>query len=81
MKIIRFFFFLWQIDPLGGHKFRTWEWKRFFSFTFRKALDHKNESYDTVLEKSIGFNNPNNISYLAGVLGIKEHCTLMKGLK
>ncbi|KAJ3634116.1 hypothetical protein MTP99_011023 [Tenebrio molitor] len=52
-----------------------------FPLVYKKALDHKNESYDTVLEKSIGFNNPNNISYLAGVLGIKEHCTLMKGLK
>ncbi|EFA03920.2 tetratricopeptide repeat protein 14 homolog isoform X2 [Tribolium castaneum] len=52
-----------------------------FPLAYKKALDHKNENYDTVLEKSIGFNNPNNISYLAGVVGIKDHCTLMKGLK
>lgn len=47
----------------------------------RKALDHKNENYEAILEKSVGFNNPNNISYLAGIMGIDEHCTLMQGLR
>lgn len=47
----------------------------------RKALDHKSESYEVVLEKSVGFNNPNNISYLADIMGIDEHCTLMRGLR
>ncbi|KAJ8937685.1 hypothetical protein NQ318_017122 [Aromia moschata] len=45
-----------------------------------KALDHKNENYDTVLEKSIGFNNPNNIQYLSEVMDINKHFSFMSGL-
>ncbi|KAK9738006.1 Tetratricopeptide repeat [Popillia japonica] len=51
-----------------------------FPLVYKKALDHKNDSYETVLEKSVGFNNPNNISYLASQMGIDKHCSLMEGL-
>lgn len=44
-------------------------------------MDNKNESYDSVLEKSVGFNNPNNISYLSTLMGINSHCSLMQGLR
>ncbi|KAJ8917053.1 hypothetical protein NQ315_012972 [Exocentrus adspersus] len=54
--------------------------KDFFSI-FRKALDHKNESYDSVLEKSVGFNNPNNIQFLSELMDINKHTSFMTGLK
>lgn len=45
-------------------------------------MDNKGESYDAVLEKSVGFNNPNNIAYLSKQMGIEnDQCTLMVGLK
>lgn len=47
---------------------------------YRKALDHKGESYDTVLEKSVGFNNPNNISYLSEEMGVNCQLSFMNGL-
>lgn len=40
---------------------------------FRKALDTKAETFEAVLEKSVGFNNPNNINYLSGLLGLCEN--------
>lgn len=48
---------------------------------YRKALDYKNESYDTVLEKSVGFNNPNNIQYLSESMDVDKHLSFMSGLK
>ncbi|XP_030758470.1 tetratricopeptide repeat protein 14 homolog isoform X2 [Sitophilus oryzae] len=52
-----------------------------FPLVYKKSLDHKNESYESVLEKSVGFNNPNNIQYLADQMGINEHVSLMSGLR
>lgn len=52
-----------------------------FPLVYKKALDHKNESYESLLEKSIGFNNPNNIQFLSELMGINGHCSLMKGLR
>lgn len=52
------------------------------TYFIRKALDNKGESYDAVLEKSVGFNNPNNIAFLSKQMGVSaEGCTLMTGLK
>ncbi|CAH0557876.1 unnamed protein product [Brassicogethes aeneus] len=51
-----------------------------FPLVYKKALEHKNESYDTVLEKSVGFNNPNNIQYLSELMDVNNHFSLMKGL-
>lgn len=44
-------------------------------------MENKNESYEQVLEKSVGFNNPNNISYLSSLMGIDNHLSLMNGLR
>ncbi|XP_022905543.1 tetratricopeptide repeat protein 14 homolog isoform X2 [Onthophagus taurus] len=52
-----------------------------FPLVYKKALDHKNDNYESVLEKSVGFNNPNNISYLASQMGIDTHQSLMDGLR
>lgn len=43
-------------------------------------MEHKGESYDAVLEKSVGFNNPNNISYLSELMGINSQMSFMTGL-
>ncbi|XP_017777148.1 PREDICTED: tetratricopeptide repeat protein 14 isoform X2 [Nicrophorus vespilloides] len=48
---------------------------------YKKALEHKNETYDTVLERSVGFNNPNNISHLSTQLGIDKHCSNISMLR
>ncbi|CAG9864564.1 unnamed protein product [Phyllotreta striolata] len=52
-----------------------------FPIVYKKALDYKNESYDTVLEKSVGFNNPNNIQYLSELMDVDKHLSFMSGLK
>ncbi|XP_076253958.1 uncharacterized protein LOC143192473 isoform X4 [Rhynchophorus ferrugineus] len=52
-----------------------------FPIVYKKSLDHKNEPYESVLEKSVGFNNPNNIQYLAEQMGINDHVSLMDGLR
>ncbi|CAH1105868.1 unnamed protein product [Psylliodes chrysocephalus] len=52
-----------------------------FPIVYKKALDYKNESYDTVLEKSVGFNNPNNIQYLSESMDVDKHLSFMSGLK
>ncbi|KAF5306630.1 hypothetical protein FQA39_LY08819 [Lamprigera yunnana] len=51
-----------------------------FPLVYKKALEHKGESFEAVLEKSVGFNNPNNISYLSEVMGINSQLTFMTGL-
>ncbi|XP_049822779.1 tetratricopeptide repeat protein 14 homolog isoform X3 [Aethina tumida] len=51
-----------------------------FPLAYKKALEHKNESYDALLEKSVGFNNPNNIQYLAEQMDVNNHKSVMKGL-
>ncbi|XP_031344826.1 tetratricopeptide repeat protein 14-like isoform X3 [Photinus pyralis] len=51
-----------------------------FPLVYKKALEHKGESYDAVLEKSVGFNNPNNISYLSELMGINSQMSFMSGL-
>ncbi|KAF5273610.1 hypothetical protein FQR65_LT04609 [Abscondita terminalis] len=51
-----------------------------FPLVYKKALEHKGESFEAVLEKSVGFNNPNNITYLSEVLGINSQLTFMSGL-
>ncbi|XP_060536553.1 tetratricopeptide repeat protein 14 homolog isoform X2 [Cylas formicarius] len=52
-----------------------------FPLVYKKSLDHKNESFDSVLEKSIGFNNPNNIQFLSEHMGVSDHISIMNGLK
>ncbi|XP_074041206.1 uncharacterized protein isoform X2 [Leptinotarsa decemlineata] len=52
-----------------------------FPIVYKKALDYKNESYDSVLEKSVGFNNPNNIQYLSELMGVNKYNTLMNNLR
>ncbi|XP_056648965.1 tetratricopeptide repeat protein 14 homolog isoform X1 [Diorhabda sublineata] len=52
-----------------------------FPIVYKKASDYKNESYDSVLEKSIGFNNPNNIQYLSEIMGTDKHLSFLSGLK
>uniref|UniRef100_V5GI62 Tetratricopeptide repeat protein n=1 Tax=Anoplophora glabripennis TaxID=217634 RepID=V5GI62_ANOGL len=52
-----------------------------FPLVYKKALDHKNESYDSVLEKSVGFNNPNNIQFLSELMDINKHNSFMSGLQ
>ncbi|XP_050308576.1 tetratricopeptide repeat protein 14 homolog isoform X2 [Anthonomus grandis grandis] len=52
-----------------------------FPLVYKKSLDHKNESFESVLEKSIGFNNPNNIQFLSGQMGIDDHFTLIEALR
>ncbi|KAG5883059.1 hypothetical protein JTB14_010447 [Gonioctena quinquepunctata] len=52
-----------------------------FPIVYKKALDFKNESYDNVLEKSVGFNNPNNIQYLSELMDINKHTSLMNSLR
>ncbi|XP_028128031.2 tetratricopeptide repeat protein 14 homolog isoform X1 [Diabrotica virgifera virgifera] len=52
-----------------------------FPLIYKKALDHKSESYDSVLEKSTGFNNPNNIQYLSEQMDVGKHLSFITGLK
>ncbi|XP_065162968.1 tetratricopeptide repeat protein 14 homolog isoform X3 [Atheta coriaria] len=52
-----------------------------FPLAYKKALDHKNESYDVVLEKSVGYNNPNNIAHLSALLGVEKHCSNLSALR
>ncbi|ERL87322.1 tetratricopeptide repeat protein 14 homolog isoform X2 [Dendroctonus ponderosae] len=52
-----------------------------FPLIYKKSLDHKNESFESVMEKSIGFNNPNSIPYLANQMGINDHLTLIESLR
>ncbi|CAG9769036.1 unnamed protein product [Ceutorhynchus assimilis] len=52
-----------------------------FPAVYKKSLDHKNESFESVLEKSIGFNNPNNIQYLADQMGINENLSIVNSLR
>lgn len=63
-----------------GPSWKLTFWREDF-LNFRKALEFKNESYENILEKSIGMNNPNNIAYLSAQMGIGDYCTLMDGLK
>ncbi|XP_068621590.1 tetratricopeptide repeat protein 14 homolog isoform X4 [Battus philenor] len=47
-----------------------------FPLIYKKTLDMKGESYEAILEKSPGFNNPNCVQYLSELLGISNmHCT------
>ncbi|CAH2988515.1 unnamed protein product [Chilo suppressalis] len=48
----------------------------------RKTMDMKGESYEAILEKSPGFNNPNCVQYLSELLGIANmHCTNFASLR
>ncbi|KYN29203.1 hypothetical protein ALC57_01325 [Trachymyrmex cornetzi] len=38
----------------------------------KKAIDNKGQSYETLLENSTGFNNPNNIKYLCDLIGLGQ---------
>lgn len=33
-------------------------------------MDNKGQSYETIMENSTGFNNPNNIRYLSDLMGL-----------
>ncbi|KAJ0181651.1 hypothetical protein K1T71_002373 [Dendrolimus kikuchii] len=47
-----------------------------FPILYKKTVDMKGESYEAILEKSPGFNNPNCVQYLSEMLGIANmHCT------
>lgn len=43
-----------------------------FSPPCRKAIDNKGQSYETIMESSSGFNNPNNIQYLSDLMGLGQ---------
>lgn len=44
--------------------------------------DAKNETYDNLLTKNVGFNNPGNMSYLAGLLGVgNEYHSVLPSLR
>ncbi|XP_063529686.1 tetratricopeptide repeat protein 14 homolog isoform X3 [Cydia strobilella] len=53
-----------------------------FPLVYKKTVDMKGESYEAILEKSPGFNNPNCIQYLSELLGISNmHCTNFASLR
>ncbi|KAJ8683624.1 hypothetical protein QAD02_019416 [Eretmocerus hayati] len=39
---------------------------------YKKAMDNKGQSYETIMENSSGFNNPNNIKYLNDLMGLGQ---------
>ncbi|XP_059059280.1 tetratricopeptide repeat protein 14 homolog isoform X1 [Achroia grisella] len=53
-----------------------------FPLVYKKTVDMKGESYEAILEKSPGFNNPNCVQYLSELLGISNtHCTNFVSLR
>lgn len=45
-------------------------------------MDNKGQSYETLLENSTGFNNPNNIKYLCDLIGLgQDNHSNMVGLR
>ncbi|XP_026324321.1 tetratricopeptide repeat protein 14 homolog isoform X2 [Hyposmocoma kahamanoa] len=53
-----------------------------FPLIYKKTVDMKGESYEAILEKSPGFNNPNCVQYLSEILGIANmHCTNFASLR
>ncbi|KAL4715077.1 hypothetical protein ACJJTC_012124 [Scirpophaga incertulas] len=53
-----------------------------FPLIYKKTMDMKGESYEAILEKSPGFNNPNCVQYLSELLGISNmHCTNFPSLR
>ncbi|CAH1645107.1 unnamed protein product [Spodoptera littoralis] len=53
-----------------------------FPLIYKKTVDMKGESYEAILEKSPGFNNPNCVQYLSELLGISNmHCTNFPSLR
>ena len=49
---------------------------------FRKVQELKGESYEKVLEKSLGFFNPNNMNYLANQMGLgNSNVSFITGLR
>jgi hypothetical protein len=45
-------------------------------------MDNKGQSYETLLENSTGFNNPNNIKYLCDLVTLgQENHSNMVGLR
>ncbi|XP_013133756.1 PREDICTED: tetratricopeptide repeat protein 14 homolog isoform X5 [Papilio polytes] len=53
-----------------------------FPLIYKKTLEMKGESYEAILEKSPGFNNPNCVQYLSELLGIANmHCTNFSSLR
>ncbi|XP_023947463.1 tetratricopeptide repeat protein 14 isoform X2 [Bicyclus anynana] len=53
-----------------------------FPLVYKKTMEMKGESYEAILEKSPGFNNPNCVQYLSELLGISNmHCTNFASLR
>ncbi|CAH2234881.1 tetratricopeptide repeat protein 14 homolog isoform X2 [Pararge aegeria] len=53
-----------------------------FPLVYKKTMEMKGESYEAILEKSPGFNNPNCVQYLSELLGISNmHCTNIASLR
>ncbi|CAB3231335.1 unnamed protein product [Arctia plantaginis] len=53
-----------------------------FPLIYKKTMEMKGESYEAILEKSPGFNNPNCVQYLSEMLGIANmHCTNFSSLR
>ncbi|XP_030041107.1 tetratricopeptide repeat protein 14 isoform X2 [Manduca sexta] len=53
-----------------------------FPMVYKKTMEMKGESYEAILEKSPGFNNPNCVQYLSELLGIANmHCTNFVSLR
>ncbi|XP_045776538.1 tetratricopeptide repeat protein 14 isoform X1 [Maniola jurtina] len=53
-----------------------------FPLVYKKTMEMKGESYEAILEKSPGFNNPNCVQYLSELLGIANmHCTNFASLR
>ncbi|XP_067003369.1 NK-tumor recognition protein isoform X2 [Anabrus simplex] len=53
-----------------------------FPEVYKKAQDTKGEGYQKILEKSLGFYNPNNINYLANMMGLgNTNYSFMSGMK
>ncbi|KOB65341.1 Tetratricopeptide repeat protein 14 [Operophtera brumata] len=53
-----------------------------FPLIYKKTVEMKGESYEAILEKSPGFNNPNCVQYLSEMLGITNmHCTNFTALR
>ncbi|CAH0726464.1 unnamed protein product, partial [Brenthis ino] len=53
-----------------------------FPLVYKKTMEMKGESYEAILEKSPGFNNPNCVQYLSELLGISNmYCTNFSTLR
>lgn len=57
--------------------------KKTLVFLYRKVTpEARNEGYDSLLHKNVGFNNPGNMGYLGSLLGIgNENHSNLVGLR